>query len=59
MTLFGVWATALGGGFAAVAVVARDRVGPLRLSLYIVAAVLLLLAGVRTGYELLRRLRRR
>jgi hypothetical protein len=57
MTLFGAWAGALGAGFAAIAFVARDRLGPLRLSLYIIVAVLLLLAAVRTIYELVRRMR--
>lgn len=57
MTLFGAWAGTLGVGFAVIALVARDRLGPMRLSLYIIVAVLLLLAAVRTIYELVRRTR--
>lgn len=59
MALFGLWATALGAGFAVVVAVAYDRLGPARLALFVVAAAVLLPAGLRTLYELARRLRGR
>lgn len=58
MALFGVWATALGAGFAAVVVVAAADLGPARLALFVVAGTVLLAGGLRTLYEVMRRLRR-
>lgn len=58
MAVFAVWSGGLGVGFAAVAIVAHDRLGPLRLTAFIVLAAVLVLAAVRTSYELAQRMRR-
>ena len=58
MALFTLWCTGLSIGFATVTTLAYDELGWWRVGLFIFLAVLLLVAGVRTGYELLQRLRR-
>lgn len=57
MALLGLWATGLGTGFAVVVAVAGRELGLLRVGLFVVAATALLAAGLRTLYELVRRLR--
>ncbi len=57
MALFTLWCTGLSIGFATVTAVAYDDLGWWRIGLFIFLAVLLLMAGARTGYELLRRVR--
>ena len=57
MVLFTAWCAGLGIGFAVVSAVAYDDLGLWRVVLFVFLSVLLLLAAVRTGYELVRRLR--
>ena len=59
MAVFVLWAGGLGIGFGVVALVAADRLGPIRLVLYVIACGLLILVAGRTLYELVRRLRTR
>ena len=56
MALFGLWSTVLGAGFAAVLIVAPDRVGPVRFMMFIIVATVLLGVGLRTLWELWNRL---
>lgn len=59
MLLFTLWSGVLGAGFGVAVVVARDRLGEGRSLLFALIAIFMLLAAVRTAYELLRRLRGR
>ena len=58
MAVMALWSALLGGGFAAVAVIALDDLSTARLILYIVLAVVLLVFAARTATELVRRTRR-
>lgn len=58
MAVAALWSALLGGGFAVVAVIALDELSPLRLTIYVVLAALLLLFAARTCVELVRRMRR-
>lgn len=57
MAVFGLWAGGLGIGFGVIAAVSADRLGPVRLVLYVVVCAFLVLTAARTLYELARRLR--
>ena len=57
LLLLSAWATLLGAAFVYVAVSSRDDLGPA--TLYGLGGFFLLLLGVRSGYELVRRLRGR
>lgn len=59
MAIFAVWAGGLGVGFGVVALIAGDRIGPVRTILYAAICMLLVLTAARTLYELIRQLRAR